>query len=55
LGIGFPRWTGGVFQFLNCYGLDKAVARTQYLAEHYGERFAPPQLLQDKARKSEPF
>ncbi|MDM0113608.1 3-hydroxyacyl-CoA dehydrogenase NAD-binding domain-containing protein [Variovorax sp. J22R133] len=55
LGIGFPRWTGGVFQFLNQYGLDKSVARAAYLAERYGERFAPPQLLQDKAARNELF
>ncbi|MEJ8824741.1 3-hydroxyacyl-CoA dehydrogenase NAD-binding domain-containing protein [Variovorax humicola] len=55
LGIGFPRWTGGVFQFLNQYGLDKAVHRAEYLAEHYGERFAPPQLLKDKARACAAF
>lgn len=55
LGIGFPRWTGGVFQFLNQYGLEKAVQRAQYLAERYDARFAPPQLLIDKARESVPF
>ncbi|WP_151638090.1 MULTISPECIES: 3-hydroxyacyl-CoA dehydrogenase NAD-binding domain-containing protein [Noviherbaspirillum] len=55
LGIGFPRWTGGVFQFLNSYGLEKAVDRAHCMAERYGERFAPPQLLQDKARKLELF
>jgi 3-hydroxyacyl-CoA dehydrogenase/enoyl-CoA hydratase/3-hydroxybutyryl-CoA epimerase len=54
-GIGFPRWTGGVFQFLNQYGLDKAVQRAAHLAERYGERFAPPQLLVDRARQSTPF
>jgi len=55
LGIGFPRWTGGVFQFLNQYGLDKAVQRAQYLAERYDKRFAPPQLLIDRARQSLPL
>ncbi|AEI82337.1 fatty acid oxidation complex subunit alpha (plasmid) [Cupriavidus necator N-1] len=55
LGIGFPRWSGGVFQFLNQYGLEKAVARAEYLAEHYGERFTPPQLLREKAKRAEPF
>ncbi|MCY1504894.1 Fatty acid oxidation complex subunit alpha [compost metagenome] len=55
LGIGFPRWTGGVFQFLNQYGLHEAVARATHLAERYGERFAPPQLLKDKAAHGEQF
>jgi 3-hydroxyacyl-CoA dehydrogenase/enoyl-CoA hydratase/3-hydroxybutyryl-CoA epimerase len=49
LGIGFPRWTGGVFQFLNWYGLDRAVARAEYLAERYGDRFAPPAMLRELA------
>ena len=56
LGIGFPRWTGGVFQFLNQYGLQRAVERAEYLAGRYSpERFAPPDLLRDKARKNENF
>lgn len=56
LGIGFPRWTGGVFQFLNQYGLRRAVARAEYLAGRYGEdRFAPPKLLRDMAERGERF
>ena len=55
LGIGFPRWTGGVFQFLNQYGLPQAVQRAEYLAQRYGERFAPPDLLKQKAAKGERF
>jgi 3-hydroxyacyl-CoA dehydrogenase/enoyl-CoA hydratase/3-hydroxybutyryl-CoA epimerase len=55
LGIGFPRWTGGVFQFLNQYGLTQAVQRAEYLAQHYGERFAPPPLLREKAARNEGF
>jgi 3-hydroxyacyl-CoA dehydrogenase/enoyl-CoA hydratase/3-hydroxybutyryl-CoA epimerase len=55
LGIGFPRWTGGVFQFLNQYGLPQAVERARTLALRYGERFAPPQLLIDKAQRGEAF
>ena len=56
LGIGFPRWTGGVFQFLNQYGLKRAVERAQYLAERYSpDRFAPPELLKQKAAKNENF
>lgn len=55
LGIGFPRWTGGVFQFLNQYGLERAVRRAEYLAERYDARFAPPQMLRDKATCQQPF
>jgi 3-hydroxyacyl-CoA dehydrogenase/enoyl-CoA hydratase/3-hydroxybutyryl-CoA epimerase len=54
-GIGFPAWTGGALQFINQYGLKDFIARAQYLAEHYGERFQPPALLLDKALKGESF
>lgn len=54
-GIGFAPWTGGAIQFLNQYGLDKAVKRAQELEAKYGERFAVPQLLSDKAQKGELF
>ncbi|MDE2419782.1 MAG: enoyl-CoA hydratase/isomerase family protein [Gammaproteobacteria bacterium] len=54
-GIGFAPWTGGAIQFLNQYGLDKAVKRAEELTAKYGERFTPPQLLKDKAAKGELF
>ncbi|MEU8953062.1 3-hydroxyacyl-CoA dehydrogenase NAD-binding domain-containing protein [Streptomyces sp. NPDC048518] len=57
LGIGFPGWTGGVLQYINGYegGLPGFVARARELAERYGERFAPPALLVEKAEKGEKF
>jgi 3-hydroxyacyl-CoA dehydrogenase/enoyl-CoA hydratase/3-hydroxybutyryl-CoA epimerase len=48
-GIGFAAWSGGALQFINQYGLKDFIARAQYLAEQYGERFEPPALLLDKA------
>ncbi len=44
-GIGFAPWTGGAIQFLNQYGLDQAVQRTNELEAKYGERFKAPQRL----------
>lgn len=44
-GIGFAPWTGGAIQFLNQYGLDKAVQRANELEAKYGERFKAPQRL----------
>ena len=44
-GIGFAPWTGGAIQFLNQYGLDRAVQRTNELEAKYGERFKAPQRL----------
>ncbi|MFI6339029.1 3-hydroxyacyl-CoA dehydrogenase NAD-binding domain-containing protein [Streptomyces sp. NPDC050535] len=63
LGIGFPPWTGGVLQYINGYdggagggtGLPGFVARARELAGKYGERFAPPELLQRKAERGETF
>jgi 3-hydroxyacyl-CoA dehydrogenase/enoyl-CoA hydratase/3-hydroxybutyryl-CoA epimerase len=54
-GIGFAAWTGGALQFINQYGVKDFVARAQYLAEQYGERFAPPALLLQKAASGELF
>ncbi|WP_055520582.1 3-hydroxyacyl-CoA dehydrogenase NAD-binding domain-containing protein [Streptomyces aurantiacus] len=70
-GIGFPGWTGGVLQYINGYegpggapagtsagtpaGPRAFVARARELAERYGERFAPPALLVEKAEKGERF
>ncbi|WP_432076312.1 3-hydroxyacyl-CoA dehydrogenase NAD-binding domain-containing protein [Streptomyces wuyuanensis] len=63
MGIGFPAWTGGVLQYINGYeggagvgkGLPGFVARARELAAAYGERFAPPALLVEKAERGEVF
>ena len=52
-GIGFAPWTGGALQFLNQYGLEKALVRANTLEAKYGERFEAPQLLKDKISKAE--
>jgi 3-hydroxyacyl-CoA dehydrogenase/enoyl-CoA hydratase/3-hydroxybutyryl-CoA epimerase len=52
-GIGFPAWTGGALQFINYVGMAKFVARTDELANKFGERFAPPPQLRDLAAKGE--
>ncbi|MBF6335262.1 enoyl-CoA hydratase/isomerase family protein [Nocardia abscessus] len=46
-GIGFPAWTGGVHQFIVGYpgGQEAFVARADYLAKTYGERFEVPASL----------
>ncbi|SEM69741.1 3-hydroxyacyl-CoA dehydrogenase / enoyl-CoA hydratase / 3-hydroxybutyryl-CoA epimerase [Pseudomonas sp. ok272] len=54
-GIGFAAWTGGALQFINQYGVKDFVARAQYLAGQYGERFTPPALLLDKAAREALF
>ncbi|MEU7318559.1 3-hydroxyacyl-CoA dehydrogenase NAD-binding domain-containing protein [Streptomyces sp. NPDC007083] len=57
MGIGFPAWTGGVIQYVNGYegGPAGFVARARELGERYGERFAVPALLAQKAERGETF
>jgi 3-hydroxyacyl-CoA dehydrogenase/enoyl-CoA hydratase/3-hydroxybutyryl-CoA epimerase len=57
LGIGFPGWTGGVLQYVNQYagGLPGFVKRAAELQERYGDRFAAPALLLDRAARGEQF
>ena len=55
MGIGFPPHTGGVFQFINAVGLQVFVDRARELAERYGDTFAPPALLVERARQGELF
>lgn len=54
-GWGFAPLHGGTLQFVNAYGVDKFVARAEELADKYGERFAPPQLLKKMAAQGETF
>jgi 3-hydroxyacyl-CoA dehydrogenase / enoyl-CoA hydratase / 3-hydroxybutyryl-CoA epimerase len=54
-GIGFAAWSGGALQFINQYGLKDFIARAQYLAQQYGERFEPPALLLSKALNAQLF
>ena len=61
-GIGFPPLHGGALQYANGYeaadgriGIQAFTERAQQLAEQYGDRFAPPKLLLDKAAAGENF
>ncbi|HEX6255287.1 MAG TPA: FAD-dependent oxidoreductase [Euzebyales bacterium] len=56
-GIGFPRWTGGVAQYIDQYpgGTTGFVARCKVLAERYGDRFRPPASLAARAQAGEPL
>ncbi|MFT5194912.1 MAG: 3-hydroxyacyl-CoA dehydrogenase/enoyl-CoA hydratase/3-hydroxybutyryl-CoA epimerase [Cellvibrionaceae bacterium] len=54
-GWGFAPFHGGTLQFINAYGVAKFVARANELAEKYGERFAPPQILLDMAESGGTF
>lgn len=55
IGIGFPAWTGGTRQYVKNYagvggtGVAGFVARANELAGKYGDRFAPPASLTERA------
>ncbi|MCJ9428327.1 3-hydroxyacyl-CoA dehydrogenase NAD-binding domain-containing protein [Kordiimonas marina] len=54
-GWGFAPWTGGPFSFIDTMGVAAFVAEADRLAQAYGQRFTPPQLLRDMAAKGETF
>ncbi len=54
-GWGYAPFNGGTLQFINAYGVEKFVNRAQELADKYGDRFAPPNILKEMAVNSETF
>eukprot|EP00003_Mantamonas_plastica_P026655 TRINITY_DN5526_c0_g1_i1.p1 TRINITY_DN5526_c0_g1~~TRINITY_DN5526_c0_g1_i1.p1 ORF type:complete len:814 (+),score=322.55 TRINITY_DN5526_c0_g1_i1:403-2844(+) len=54
-GLGFPPFLGGPFRYLDAYGADKYVVMMNKLADKYGERFAPAQMLVDMANSGKKF
>lgn len=55
MGIGFPVHTGGVFQYINTYGIEKFINRCNGLEARYGERFKAPANLLEQASSGEQF
>ena len=55
VGIGFPRWTGGVLSYVETVGLARFVAEAERLALRHGARFAPPPSLVERARSGRKF
>jgi 3-hydroxyacyl-CoA dehydrogenase/enoyl-CoA hydratase/3-hydroxybutyryl-CoA epimerase len=54
-GIGFPAWAGGALQYINSVGAAKFAARADALAARYGERYACPKIVRDKATAGAAF
>lgn len=54
-GWGFPAWTGGSLRFVDHVGARRFTDRARELAQRYGERFAPPALLERHAQSGEPI
>ncbi len=54
-GWGFAPFKGGTLQYINDYGMERFVERSHELADSYGPRFDPPDILLDMAKKGETF
>ena len=54
-GWGFAPFTGGPFSLIDAVGAEAFVRECDRLAQQYGARFAPPQLLRDMAARGETF
>jgi 3-hydroxyacyl-CoA dehydrogenase/enoyl-CoA hydratase/3-hydroxybutyryl-CoA epimerase len=54
-GWGFAPFKGGTLQYINDYGVPEFVERSRELAEVYGERFAPPELLVTMVNEGKTF
>ena len=56
LAWGFPSWTGGTLSYIDTVGIRPFVSQCRQFAEEWGQRFAPSQWLQDRARaRPSPF
>ncbi|MDD9892615.1 MAG: 3-hydroxyacyl-CoA dehydrogenase, partial [Gammaproteobacteria bacterium] len=44
-GWGFAPWAGGTLQYIEHVGLDRFIERSQELADQFGERFKPADIL----------
>ena len=54
-GWGFAPFQGGPLQYLNAYGIDRAVARLREFTDRYGERFIPAARLVAMAEAGDSF
>lgn len=55
LGIGFPPFLGGPFHYADSLGLQVLIDTLSGLAQQYGARFGPADLLLEHARNGRAF
>jgi 3-hydroxyacyl-CoA dehydrogenase/enoyl-CoA hydratase/3-hydroxybutyryl-CoA epimerase len=55
MGTGFPAFKGGLLKYADNLGIQVVCDKLNELADLYGERFRPAQLLVDKAQADENF
>ena len=54
-GFGFPPFRGGPLRYADDLSAERVVADLERLAERYGTRFAPSDVLQEQARRGTKF
>ncbi len=54
-GIGFPPFRGGPFRYVDQLGASKVVKRLEKLAERFGGRFKPADILVEYAKEGKKF
>ena len=54
-GLGFPRFRGGPFRYVDTIGAADVLRRVQGYADRFGDRWRPAPLLVQMARKGERF
>jgi 3-hydroxyacyl-CoA dehydrogenase/enoyl-CoA hydratase/3-hydroxybutyryl-CoA epimerase len=54
-GLGFPRFRGGPFRYVDAIGAADVLRRVQGYADRFGDRWRPAPLLVQMARKGERF
>ncbi|MCB1136881.1 MAG: fatty-acid oxidation protein subunit alpha, partial [Chlamydiia bacterium] len=55
LGTGFPPFRGGLLRYADSRGLANVVGRLEELAQQYGERYRPAEMLREFASKQMTF
>lgn len=54
-GLGFPPFLGGPFRYIDSIGANKVVAIMEDLAERFGPRFKPADILVEHAKSNKKF
>ena len=54
-GLGFPPFRGGIFRYADEVGLATVVEQMKRLADQFGDRLLPAQILIDKAKEGSSF
>jgi len=55
LGLGFPPFRGGPFRYIDSEGVDAILERLEDFQSEHGNRFAPAEILQHKAKDKSRF